>query len=145
MKNKYYLFGSIFIFLISLILPVYLNSTHIADYYFNDNSIENLGVFYLVIGYITIAELPVEFFCWLSNFTLLFAWIFHKKKSGVVLVWISFVLMFAYAINYLFRLDIILVVEYDEFLFGYWFWLASPILMLCYHYLPEKGMKEKNI
>ena len=109
-----------------------------SDYYFNDNSIEYFGVFYLIMGYVTIFELPADFFCWVSNFILLFAWILYRKKSGLFLSWISFILMLSYAINYLFRLNIIQFVEYDEFLFGYWFWLSSSIFMLCYHYLPIK-------
>lgn len=130
MKSKHFLIASIVIFLISLVLPVHLILDNFTDYYTNDNRTEYLGYVYLILGYITILELPIDFICWLGNFTLLFGWIFYKKKAGIVLSIFALLQMSLYGINHLFELDFMEIKEYGFPLFGYWFWLLSAILLV---------------
>jgi len=81
-KNNLFLYVSILTYLVSLILPVHLLSFNFVEYYSGESKAEYLGIAYLILGYITISELPIDFICWLGNFTLLFSWIFYKIKIG---------------------------------------------------------------
>ncbi len=130
LKSKHFLISSIVIFIISLILPVHLILDNFADYYTSDNETEYLGFAYLILGYMTILELPVDFICWLGNFTLLLGWIFYRKKIGIILGMFTFFQMSLYSINHIFELDFMEIKEYNTLLFGYWFWLLSAILLI---------------
>ena len=144
MKSKHFLIASIVIFLISLVLPVHLILDNFTDYYTNDNRTEYLGYVYLILGYITISELPIDFICWLGNFILLFGWIFYKKKAGIVLGIFALLQMSLYGINHLFELDFMAVKEYNFPLFGYWFWLLSAILLVIATITHYKTQKSKS-
>ena len=122
----------------SLILLVHLLNFNFVEYYSGESKAEYLGIAYLILGYITISELPIDFICWLGNFTLLFSWIFYKIKIGWILGIIAVIQMSLYEINHLTRLDILQIHEYDLPHFGYWIWLFSSIFVLIYHYKKYK-------
>lgn len=128
----------------SLILPVHILSFNFVEYYSGDSKTEYLGIAYLILGYITVLELPIDFICWLGNFTLLFSWIFYKKKVGLILCIISIIQMSLYSINHLTRLDILQIHEYDLPLFSYWIWLLSSIFLLI-HYYKQYKLKSQTL
>ena len=101
-----------------------------------DKYISVIGLVYLSLGWVTFPHL--DFFCWLGNFTLIFSWIFCKFKIGIILSFITPILMTIYAINFLFELDILDAQQYYYPLFGYWIWLLSSILAFVYHYKQHK-------
>lgn len=117
MKNIYYLYLSIFTFGLSLVAPFYFPQD---DDFF--------GFHALIMGWITFPT--SDFFCWLANFTLLFAWIFHTKQASYYLAWLTFLLMLPFGIDHLTKFELFQVQVYEEFLFAYWFWLLSAISML---------------
>ena len=123
MKSNYLLTASIISYLISLGIPVHFEF---------DKYISVIGLVYLSLGWVTFPHL--DFFCWLGNFTLIFSWIFCKFKIGIILSFITPILMTIYAINFLFELDILDAQQYYYPLFGYWIWLLSSILAIVYHY-----------
>ena len=123
MKSNYLLTASIISYLISLGIPVHFEF---------DKYISVIGLVYLSLGWVTFPHL--DFFCWLGNFTLIFSWIFCKFKIGIILSFITPILMIIYAINFLFELDILDAQQYYYPLFGYWIWLLSSILAIVYHY-----------
>ena len=127
MKNNYLLTASIISYLISLGIPVHFEF---------DKYISVIGLVYLSLGWVTFPHL--DFFCWLGNFTLIFSWVFYKFKIGIILSFITPILMIIYAINFLFELDILDAQQYYYPLFGYWIWLLSSILVLVYHYKQHK-------
>ena len=127
MKNNYLLIASIISYLISLGIPVHFEF---------DKYISVIGLVYLSLGWVTFPHL--DFFCWLGNFTLIFSWIFYKFKIGIILSFITPILMIIYAINFLFELDILDAQQYYYPLFGYWIWLLSSILAFVYHYKQHK-------
>ena len=127
MKNNYLLIASIISYLISLGIPVHFEF---------DKYISVIGLVYLSLGWVTFPHL--DFFCWLGNFTLIFSWVFYKFKIGIILSFITLILMIIYAINFLFELDILDAQQYYYPLFGYWIWLLSSILVLVYHYKQHK-------
>lgn len=133
MKSKYFIWASLLIFSISLLLPVSLDRDHFIEYYTADNP-ENLGYFYLLMGYMTAFELPIDFICWLGNFTLILSWIFYRFKLSFITSILSFLQMLIFGLDYIFKLNIIEFSDYDFPLFGYWFWLISSFLMLLYNY-----------
>ncbi|WP_313254249.1 hypothetical protein [Empedobacter sp.] len=137
-KSNLFLFVSILTYLVSLILLVHLLNFNFVEYYSGESKAEYLGIAYLILGYITISELPIDFICWLGNFTLLFSWIFYKKKVGLILSIIAIIQISLYGVNHLTRLDILQIHEYDLPLFGYWIWLFSSIFVLIYHYKKYK-------
>ena len=138
MKNKYFLWLSIILFCISLILPVCLSRDNFIEYYTSNNP-ENLGYVYLILGYITIVELPFEFFCWLGNFTLVLSWILFQFKFSKYLIVLSFIQMLTFGIDYIFTLNVFDIIDYDFPLFGYWIWLSSSIAMFFYHFYPKRN------
>lgn len=123
MKSNYLLTASIISYLISLGIPVHFEF---------DKYISVIGLVYLSLGWVTFPHL--DFFCWLGNFTLIFSWFFYKFKIGIILSFITPILMIIYAINFLFELDILDAQQYYYPLFGYWIWLLSSILAIVYHY-----------
>ena len=127
MKNNYLLTASIISYLISLGIPVHFEF---------DKYISVIGLVYLSLGWVTFPHL--DFFCWLGNFTLIFSWVFYKFKIGIILSFITPILMTIYAINFLFELDILDAQQYYYPLFGYWIWLLSSILAFVYHYKQHK-------
>lgn len=143
-KNNLFLYVSILTYLVSLILPVHILSFNFVEYYSVDSKTEYLGIAYLILGYITVLELPIDFICWLGNFTLLFSWIFYKKKVGLILCIISIIQMSLYSFNHLTRLDILQIHEYDLPLFGYWIWLLSSIFLLI-HYYKQYKLKSQTL
>ena len=143
-KNNLFLYVSILTYLVSLILPVHILSFNFVEYYSGDSKTEYLGIAYLILGYITVLELPIDFICWLGNFTLLFSWIFYKKKVGLILCIISIIQMSLYSINHLTRLDILQIHEYDLPLFSYWIWLLSSIFLLI-HYYKQYKLKSQTL
>lgn len=114
----------------SLLLPV-----HIVE---GDNYkiFELYGYVYAYVGWMTFPYL--DFFCWLGNFTLLFAWIFYRKKTSFYFSILTAILMSLYGLNHLTRLNILGVHEYHLPLFGYWIWLLSPIFMIIHHFKQNK-------
>lgn len=127
MKNNLFLYLSILAFLVSLVLPVH---------FIFENPEEYFGYVYAYIGWMTFPYL--DFFCWLGNFTLLFSWIFYRKKVSLYLSFITLILMSFYGLNHITQLDILEVNEYDLPLFGYWIWLLSSFFMLIHHYKQHK-------
>ena len=127
MKNNYLLTASIISYLISLGIPVHFEF---------DKYISVIGLVYLSLGWVTFPHL--DFFFFLGNFTLIFSWIFCKFKIGIILSFITPILMTIYAINFLFELDILDAQQYYYPLFGYWIWLLSSILAFVYHYKQHK-------
>ena len=127
MKNNYLLIASIISYLISLGIPVHFILNNLEEY---------LGYVYAYAGWMTFPYL--DFFCWLANFTLLFTWIFYRKKVSYFGSILTIILMSFYGINHFTRLDILEVHEYDLPLFGYWIWLLSSILAFVYHYKQHK-------
>jgi hypothetical protein len=119
LKSKYYLIASILSFLFSIFLPVHFEFEKYDEY---------AGYVYAALGWMTFPSL--DFFCWIGNFTLLFGWIFYRKKAGLILSYISPILMILYGINHLFELNILSVREYQYPLFGYWLWFASSLLLM---------------
>ena len=133
MKSKYFFILSIILFVISLVLPVQLSLEKFSDYYVNDSHSELLGIAYFILGYITILETPIDFFCWLGNFTLIASWLlFFRMSISRILSIASILLMSFYGIDNLFKLEIMEFHNYNYPLFGYWFWLASSLMMLFY-------------
>lgn len=47
--------------------------------------------------------------------------------------------MSLFGIDYIFELRIIEITDYNLFILGYWFWLASSVAMLFYHFYPIKN------
>ena len=137
MKNKYFFWASFILFSISLVLPVILSRDHFIDYYTTDNP-ENLGYFYLIMGYLTILELPIDFICWSGNFILLLSWIFYRFPISKYLNVLAVIQMSIYGIDHLFQLKIIEFSDYDFPLFGYWIWFSSSIAMLFYLFYPKE-------
>ncbi len=109
-----------------MLLPVVLSS---------DNS-EDFGYLYLILGYITIVDLPIAFICWLGNLTLILSWILYRFRISQFLNVLSFLQMAIFGIDYLFQLELIKIINYESQLFGYFFWLSSSIAMLLYHFYP---------
>ena len=134
MKNSTYIFISILLFVISLILPVYWHYSSFIDHYDESDSYELWGGFFLTMGWMTIFESPPDFVCWLANFTLFFSWLLYKKSFSKILSVITFVLMLLYFINYICVADIIQFYQPEDELFGYWIWLVSSICMIIYHF-----------
>lgn len=118
LKNVF-LYLSVLTFIISLFLPVHLIFTTPHDYF---------GYIYASLGWMSFPNL--DFFCWISNFTLLLGWFFYKKKIGLIFNLLTLILMSLYGINHILELDFFIIDEYSLPLFGYWFWLLSPIFLL---------------
>lgn len=118
LKNVF-LYLSVLTFIISLFLPVHLIFTNPHDYF---------GYIYASLGWMLFPSL--DFFCWIGNFTLLLAWLFHKKKIGLTFNLLTLILMSFYGIDNILELDVFITKEYSLPLFGYWFWLLSPVFLL---------------
>lgn len=127
MKNKLFLYLSILTFLLSLVLPVHFIFKDLEEYF---------GYVYAYLGWMTFPYL--DFYCWLGNFTLLFSWIFYRKKASLYFSVLTVFLISFYGLNHVTRLDILQVHKYDLPLFGYWIWFLSSIFMLIYHYKQYK-------
>ncbi len=121
-ENEHFLFISVIIYVISLIIPVHLS----------DNLKDSIGFLYLLLGWMSFPYL--SFFCWLGNLTLIIGWIFYRKKIGFSLSVISIALMSLYGINHFFQLNVIDSNLYEKPLFGYWFWFFSSIFLFIYQY-----------
>ncbi|MFV0175245.1 hypothetical protein [Empedobacter sp. 189-2] len=123
LKNNLFLYASIFSYLGSLILPVHFVFEDAEGYF---------GYVYAYLGWMTFPY--VDFYCWLGNFTLLFSWIFYRKKASLYTSFLTPILMSFYGINHFTELNMLEVHEYNYPLFGYWVWLLSSIFMVIYHY-----------
>lgn len=126
MKNKYYLIVSIIIYLISLAIPLYINlhptENRLVEY-------ENIfGLQALILGWMTFPSL--DFFCWLSNFTLFFCWIFYRKEFSFYVGIIGVIFASLFLINHFTRLDFMEVRDYNLFPLASFFWIASMILQV---------------
>lgn len=138
MKSKYFLILSIVVYLVSLALPLFIN------FHPTDNRLveyENVyGLQALILGWMTFPLL--DFFCWLSNFTLLFCWILYRKAISLYVGLIGILFASLFLINHFTQLDFMEIREYDLFPIAPFIWIASMILQLI---ATKKYQKESQI
>lgn len=142
MKNKYLLWSSIGCYILSLALPVQYN---ISESFEEFNYSHAVGLLYMLCGYITFFDAKVDFICWLGNITILLSWIlFWKNNLGKLLSIIAFSQMFLFGLDWILRINLIDVIDYESTPVGYLFWLASSIFMLLYHFYPIQNNINQN-
>lgn len=130
MKKNFLIF-SIISYVISLILPVFVNFPYDSTRY------ESFGFEYVAFGWMAI-ESPLDFVTWLCNFSLVLSWIANKKKIGEYCAYISAVFMLFYGLDYVFKLNFYNVTEYHKTPIGYIFWLLAGLLNAYYFYDKNK-------
>lgn len=136
MTKKQLLKFSLISFAISIVLPVYFKvPIEKGSYGFN---LDGFGYEFISLGWFTILDSILDFMVWFANITLLLTWIFRKKKFAKYLAMFTLGMMLIYAFDYVTHLKMFLVIYYDQIPCGYFFWLASGVLMMLY-FRPEKS------